>query len=185
MGKILCFIYDTMADFETNLACHMLGDAEKQTIAIGYDRIPYEGLSYMQYMPKMTVKEALDLDDVDGIIIPGGCERECREELLELINKLHSQKKLVAAICAAPEFLAKAGLLKDHKYTTTLDEASRNKMMGLFPKENYVDKRVVVDKNVITAVGSAYRAFGMSILDYFESFDNDEERKTYIEKYKG
>jgi len=30
IGKILSFIYDTMADFETNLACHMLGDAEKQ-----------------------------------------------------------------------------------------------------------------------------------------------------------
>jgi len=185
MGKILCFIYDTMADFETNLACHMLGDAEKQSIAIGYEKVPYEGLSYMQFMPKMTVKEALELDDVDGLIIPGGWERDCREELIELINKLHSKNKLIAAICAAPEFLAKAGILQNHKYTTTINEESRNKMKDLFPSENFIDKRVVVDKNVITAVGSAYREFGISILDYFESFDNEEERKSYIEMYKG
>jgi len=139
----------------------------------------------MQFVPKMTVKEALELDDVDGLIIPGGWERECREELIELIKKLHSQKKLIAAICAAPEFLAKAGILQDHKYTTTINEESRNKMIDLFPSENFIDKRVVVDKNVITAIGSAYREFGISILDYFESFENDEERKSYIEMYKG
>ena len=139
----------------------------------------------MQFVPKMTVKEALELDDVDGLIIPGGWERECREELIELIKKLHSQKKLIAAICAAPEFLAKAGILQDHKYTTTINEESRNKMIDLFPSENFIDKRVVVDKNVITAMGSAYREFGISILDYFESFENDEERKSYIEMYKG
>jgi len=56
---------------------------------------------------------------------------------------------------------------------------------SLFPRENFIEKRVVVDKNVITAVGSAYREFGISLLDYFESFENDEERKSYIEMYKG
>lgn len=185
MGKVLCFNYNTMADFETNLACHMLVDADKEVIGIGYEKIIYEGLSQMQFIPKMTVKEALELDDVDGLIIPGGWERDCREELIELINKLYSDKKLIAAICAAPEFLAKAGILRNHKYTTSIDEASRNKMKDSFPKENFIKERVVVDKNVITAVGSAYREFGISLLDYFESFENDEERKSYIEMYKG
>jgi len=48
----ISFNYNTMADFETSLACHMLVDAEKEVIGIGYEKIPYEGLSQMQFIPK-------------------------------------------------------------------------------------------------------------------------------------
>lgn len=187
MGKILCYTYDTMADFEIVLASQMLSDAEKEVIAFGNEIKTYKGLSNLHIQATLTIKEAMELDDIDGILLPGGWERECKEDLLDLIKKLYEENKLIAAICAAPEFLAKAGILKNHHYTTTLTE-ERIKEKGIediFPRENFLSERVVVDKNVITAIGSAYREFGLSLLDYFNSFESEDERKSYIELYKG
>ena len=38
-----------------------------------------------------------------------------------VIRQFHEQEKLVAAICAAPYALAKAGLFKGISYTATID----------------------------------------------------------------
>lgn len=187
MGKVLCFNYETMADFEMVLPCHMLGHIGKEVVSISYGTEGVEGLSQLTYMPKMTVKDALTLDDVDGLIIPGGIDRECRSELIELIQNLSAKKKFVAAICAGPEFLAKAGLLDGHMYTTTLNESycKEKKIVDFFPHHNYIEKNVVVDRFVITAKGHAYLEFGLAILDFFKVFDNEEERREYSASYGG
>jgi len=187
MGKLLCFVYDTMADFETNLAAHMLADADKEVLAIGYEKRLYKGLSNFNFATTYTVKEALDLKDIEGILIPGGWERDCREELITLIQNLYADNKLVASICAGPEFLAKAGVLEGHKFTTTMTPERYEELAceDPFNREHYLNQRVVVDRNIITAVGRAYIEFGLAILDYFKSFENVEERASYIEMYRG
>lgn len=188
MGKILCFVYDSMADFEMTLACHMLGwNPEKQLVTIGYEKAPIIAASKIQYIPNISVKEAINLDDVDALIIPGGFERECKDELVELVQKLHSEKKLICAICAAPEFLAKAGILNEHLYTTTLGEDyfKENGIEDCFPRQNYLEEKVVRHENVITAKGRSFVDFAIEILDYFKMFDNAEEKETYAKAYKG
>jgi putative intracellular protease/amidase len=184
MGKILCFVYETMADFETSLACHMLaGYGEKEIVSIGYEKTPIKAFSKIQYIPEITIKEAINLDDVEGLIIPGGSERECREELIELIQKLHGDEKLICAICAAPEFLAKAGILDNHSYTTTLGEEyfKKNGIKDCFPRQNYLEEKVVRDKNVITAKGRSFIDFGIEILDYFNIFNDAEDKEKDME----
>lgn len=187
MNKVLCFVYETMADFEVTLACHMLGwNPEKELVTIGYEQKPLKAASKIQYLPDITVKEAIKLQDVDALIIPGGFERECRDELIELIQNLNNEKKLICAICAAPEFLAKAGILKNHLYTTTLDEDyyKENQIVDCFPRENYKEEKVVRDKNVITARGKSFIDFGIEILDYYNMFDNAEEKEVVSQSYK-
>lgn len=188
MGKVLCFVYESMADFEITLACHMVGwNPKKEFVSIGYEKSLVKASSKLQYMPEITVKEAVNLDDVDALIIPGGYERECREELIELIQKVHGDKKLICAICAAPEFLAKAGLLDNHSYTTTLGEDyfKENGIEDCFPRQNYLEEKVVIHENVITAKGRSFIDFGIEILDYFNMFDDDEEKEMYANSYKG
>lgn len=188
MGKILCFVYESMADFEITLTCHMLGwNPDKEFISIGYKKAPISASSNLQYMPEMTVKEAISLDDVDALIIPGGFERTCTAELIELIQKLYKEKKLICAICAAPEFLAKAGILDNHSYTTTLDEDyfKENGLKDPFPRQNYLDKKVVRHENIITAKGRSFIDFGIEILDYFNMFENDSEKNMLSMSYKG
>jgi putative intracellular protease/amidase len=188
MGKVLCFTYENMADFETVLACHMLvGIAKKEIVSVGYEKEPIKALSKLLYTPEITVKEAINLDDVEGLIIPGGFGRECREELIELIQKLHGDKKLICAICAAPEFLAKAGILDYHSYTTTLGEDyfKENGIKDCFPRKNYLEEKVVRHENVITAKGKSFIDFGIEILDYFNIFDDAEDKEMCGRSYKG
>jgi len=138
-------------------------------------------------MPEITVKEAMKLEDVEGIVIPGGSVRECRAELMELIQKLHGDKKLICAICAAPEFLAKAGILDNHSYTTNLSEKyfKDNGIEDCFPRQNYLEEKVVRHENVITAKGRSFIDFGVEIMDYFNIFEDANDKKMCAGDFKG
>lgn len=188
MGKILCFIYNDMADFEMVLPGTVVGWLEKELVTIGYESDVVVSKPGFKYLPHTTVREALELNDVDGLIIPGGWNNELRSELTDLIQKLNSKNKMIAAICAAPQFLAKSGVLNDKKYTTTIthDYLKSQGIEDYFPRENFVSENVVRDKNIITAVGRAFVDFAMEIVDYFGGFDGEEgSKKTYSKQFKG
>ena len=69
----------------------------------------------------------------------------------ELAKKFLEKGKYVAAICAAPAILAKAGLLKGLKATCF----SSPDLISILEKNGviYVDKPVVIDDHVITSQG--------------------------------
>lgn len=187
MGKILCFIYEGMVDFEMTLACHLV---DKEIVPIAYEIKVIKSKSGMCYYPMSTVKEALEHTDVDGLIIPGGYNDEQRDELTELINKLNDQCKLLSAICAGPQYLARAGILKGKKYTTTLTEDKLKEYFPMvsedpFPRDTYVNENVVRDTNIITAVGNAFVDFSIEILHYFDNFKDEAEKKKCASHYKG
>jgi protein deglycase len=187
MGKVLCFIYDNMVDFEMTLACHLL---DKKVIPIAYEKRIIKSNSGMCYYPIATVKEALEYADVDGLIIPGGSNDEQKEELTELINKLNYQGKLLSAICAGTQYLARAGILKSRKYTTSLTKELIKEVFPMveedpFPRENYVNENVVSDRNIITVKGNAFVEFAVELADFFGKFKDKEEKKKCESHYKG
>lgn len=187
MEKVLCFIYENMVDFEMTLACHL---SDKEVIPIAYEIKIIKSNSGMCYYPMTTVKEALKYTDVAGLIIPGGQNDEQRPELTELIKKLNNQNKLLAAICAGPQYLARAGILKGKKYTTTLTPDKLNEyfhsvLEDPFPRDTYVNENVVRDNNIITAVGNAFVDFSVEVSDYFGNFKDEKEKRAYSNHYKG
>ncbi len=190
MGKILCFIYNDMADFEMVLPGTVIGWLEKELVTIGYENDVVISKPGFKYLPHATVREALEFNDVEGLIIPGGWNNEQRPELTELIQKLNRENKMMAAICAAPQFLVKSGVLNDKKYTTTIT-SEYLKTQGIedfFPRKNFVNKNVVRDKNIITGIGRAFVDFAMEIVDFFGGFDDPEskvDKETYSKHFKG
>jgi putative intracellular protease/amidase len=187
MGKILCFIYNDMADFELTFSCHVLGTCAKlEIVPISYEMDKVVSNPGIIYYPRYTVKEALKLEDVDGLIIPGGWNDEQRPELTELIQSLNSNNKLLAAICAGPQYLARAGVLKGKRYTTTLTpEYIQSKgIEDPFPRNGYIIKDIVRDGNLVTAVGSAFVEFGIEIADALNQFEKEEEKKQFTNAYK-
>lgn len=180
MKTILCYLYDGFADFETVLACSgMKGDEELEIVYIAYDNLPLKSSGGLTIFPDKIVSEITQTDDIDGILIPGGSERELKPELEELIKKLNKEKKLIAAICAGPEFLAKAGILKDKRYTTsqTPQDYEEANEPDPFPRKTYQESRIVQDGNIITAQGHAFIDFAFKIWDWFDAYEHDEERK--------
>jgi len=180
MKKILCFVYDTFADFEITCICSGLAETENyEVIYIGYEKSTVKSISGLTVIPDQTVSEALELNDIEGIIIPGGVERILKPELEQLIEKLNNENKLIAAICAGPEFLAKMGLLNGIKYTTSEEPKlyeERNEI-DPFPRENYVDTRIIRVDNILTAKGHAFIDFALEIWDWYDLYEYESERE--------
>lgn len=191
MDKILVFLYDGMADFEITYATHLLGhELSKQIVPCAYDNKPIKSKGGMIYLPEITVEEAASKDYV-GLLIPGGWNPVVKDELLSLINEFFNSDKLLAAICAAPRFLAKAGVLSKVKYTTSIVEWNQARREAFdneddpFPRENFIDTRVVRDKNVITSKGISFVDFAVEVADYFGQFRNEAEKQEFFNTITG
>ena len=107
-----------------------------------------------------------DLRDVEALILPGGPIRPQRDELTQLICKIDAEKKLLAAICFGPQYLGRAGILDQHRFTTSCSEETIQSLgvSDPYPRKNYVEARVVRDEHVITAKGSAFVDFAFAII---------------------
>ncbi|MGF7047834.1 putative intracellular protease/amidase [Paenibacillus sp. DS2015] len=185
MGKIICFISKDFADFEITLALHKIKNVgKKEIVSIGYNYEPVTSESGLHYKPNLTVYEAMELEDIEGLIIPGGPIRSQRKELTELIIKLDQEEKMLAAICNGPQYLGVSGILNRRNFTTSCSIERINKL-GVedpFPRENYMDKRVVRDEHVITAKGRAFVDFSFEIFDYLDIYKGADQEKEQLLK---
>jgi len=134
----------------------------------------------------MLISDIKSLNDVAGLVIPGGSNNSISAELSNLITDLNEKKKLLAAICYGPLFLARAGVLGKNKYTTTaMPEAlAELKQEDPFNREYYMEQAVVKDNHFITAIGSAFIDFAIEIADYLGLIKNKKEKDQLVKIYK-
>ncbi|WP_313560510.1 DJ-1/PfpI family protein [Ruminiclostridium cellobioparum] len=190
MGKILVFMYNDMADFEVIYATHLLGhELSKEIVPCAYHMEPVKSKGGMVFLPSVTVAGA-KVEDYEGFIIPGGWNPVVREEMLELIRGFYNSGKLLAAICAGPRFLAKAGILDKVKYTTSIVEwnemrRAQFKEEDPFPRGNFVNARVVRDGSVITSKGISFVDFAVEVADYFGQFKDEAEKQAFFNTITG
>lgn len=190
MGKILCFIYPEMADFEVTLLLHRLRKlGRKEIITVAVSKEPLMSQAGMVYVPHITLTEALVMDktDVEALILPGGPIQEQPPGLSELIQQLDRQQKLLAAICFAPQFLGRAGILEGHQFTTSCSEQHIQELgvSDPYPRHRLVKQRVVVDGHVITAEGRAFVDFAYEVCDWLGIFENPEQKHQMLRDNKG
>jgi putative intracellular protease/amidase len=180
MNKVLCFVSDEMADFEITLVIHGLKtQGNREIITVGYDLAPVVSQSELTYLPNRTLAQALDIPGVEALIIPGGPIRNQRNELTELIRKIDNEKKLLAAICYGPQYLGRAGILDNHRYTTSCSEEKIRSLQvpDPFPRDNYLERRVVRDGHVITAKGRAFVDYSFAIFAYLDIYSGKRGEK--------
>lgn len=191
MGRILVFIFDGMTDYQMPFITHLLGaDAGKEIITIAYENKIIKGRSGLMYKPEKLVTDVLN-DVVEGLILCGGCYGDAKPELIQLINKLNLEGKLLGGICGAGTvFLAKAEVLNNVKYTTPILEWGQKQIdiyggNDPFPRENLVSERVIRHENIITAQGIAFIDFAIEICDWFGLFENQVERNIFTKDIMG
>ncbi len=89
--------------------------------------------------------------DYDLVILPGGFESpdrlRIRKEVLDFVKEMYDTNKLVAAICHGPWICISAGIMKGKKATGYISIADDIRNAGA----TYLDEKVVVDGNLITA----------------------------------
>ncbi len=177
MKTVYCYLYPDMADFETVLLLHRLRNAGgRRIVTVAQSLEPVVSQSGLAYLPDMTIQEA-SADDAEALIIPGGPINNSQNAILPLIREMDRQKKLLAAICFGPQFLARAGALDGRAFATscTPEHIAALGVEDPFPREGWQMRRVVRDGHVITAQGHAFVDFAMAVCRYLNVYRDEEQ----------
>lgn len=187
MNKILCYIYDGMADFEISLLLHRLKNTGNiEIVSISENLSPLYAQSGLCYIPRSKIEDINNPDEFDALIIPGGPINNEQNAIASIATEMIKKNKLVAAICFAPQFLGRAGILHNYKFTTSCSE-EKIKQLGCddpFFRPNYVEARTVTDRNLITAKGYAFVDFATAVCDYFDLFKNEQQKYEQLGRVK-
>ena len=157
MAKVAVILADGFEEIEAltvvdvlrraNITCHMVGfEAQvmgSHAIQVQADRV-FDG----------------DLSEYDMIVLPGGMPGSAHlrdnEKLIAELQKCEQIGKKVAAICAAPIVLNRAGLLKDKGFTC-YDGVQEQIADGYYRKETVVvDGQLTTSRGPATALAFAY-----------------------------
>lgn len=130
----------------------------------------------------VTIKADIEIsackDVPDAIVLPGGMpgvnNLSASGETNDLIKRTYEKGGIVAAICAAPSYvLAPTGILRGKK--ATCYPGCEDLLKG---KATFVDKKVVIDGNIITSKGPGTAFdFALKIVEMLIGESTKEEIK--------
>lgn len=121
----------------------------------------------------------VDINTLDGIALAGGYQGMLNlknsKEVINILQVLDKQNKLVSAICASPIALDEAGVLKD---TFTCYPGCESQIKST---AKYTKQAVCIDKNIITANGPASGIlFGLEIIKKLLGKEKYDEIKAEV-----
>lgn len=139
---------------------------EQETVVFASSLKPVKSEEGLLIQPHFTVDQFC-IEDYDCLILPGCSNPSLSigdEKLITFLRQFaHHSEFLIGAICSAPMFLSKAGLLNRRKFTNSVPEPG-NELLPFIEHENHVYEPVVEDGNIITAMGLAYNEFAIAIV---------------------
>jgi len=188
MKKVLCLIYPNFSLYE------VVGLTSTLALSFGVevdyassDRNVIRTEDGLPCQPTRILDEVV-IEDYSCVILPGMINIVPAlndEKLISFLRSLKQQEVLIAAISSAPILLAKAGLLKDAKFTGGIWQNFFD-YFEFLPRENFKAQAVLQNKNIITAVGFAHQAFARKVLLSLGLVDNADnyfkERNQYSEE---
>lgn len=126
----------------------------------------YESEDGFQVTPTKTFSD-INLDDYNCVILPGiinPLPALYDNKLISFLAELKNRDILIAAISSSPILLAKAGILDEVKFTAGFFMQMAD-VFEYINKKNFIHQPVVKDKNIITAIGFAFREFAQLVLN--------------------
>ena len=188
MKKVLCIIYPNFSLYEITALTSTLVLSFGVTIDyVASDHSMVVSEDGLPCQPTKTLDQ-IRIEEYSCVILPGmvniGPALQ-NEKLISFLRALGEQDILIAAISSAPLLLAKAGLLKDTKFTGGIWQNFFD-YFEFLPRENFQPKVLVQDKQIITAIGFAHQEFARKVilsLGLAENTDNYfKERNDYSEE---
>lgn len=116
----------------------------------------------------------INVSEFSAIALAGGYNgmiNLCNDDfVIKTVQEINAQGRLVAAICASPIVLGKAGVLKN-KFS-----CYPNCENSIESSAKYCAEKVVIDENIITANGPASAAlFALAIVEYLLGREKRDE----------
>ena len=166
MKKLALLVYPEFSLQEVmNLSRLFRWEYDMFTEVISSGTAPVTSEEGITVLPQKTVQE-FDPAGYACLILPGCSDftQALKDQaLLDFLRSLQgNQELIIGAICSGPLFLARAGLLKGKKFTASI-------YMDLFDfcpfleRENFVAAPAVVAGNIVTAGGSNFNGFAVTV----------------------
>lgn len=160
---VIILLYPGCVFFEIALAIELL--AEKYEIIFatpdGFDHQASNG----SIIRVATSYNKLDLSNCRAVLVPGGDPGSIKDnkEIDEVIQAANRNGLWLAAICAGPSILAKAGVLWGKKIAHGYGPAQLEFLKNYFEGVHLIDEKFMCDSNVITAKAEAHIDFAVEI----------------------
>ena len=173
---IYIFLADGFEECEALVPLDILRRANIEVKTVGINNKAVTG-SHKISVNCDIVNKDLSLENLDGIILPGGLpgatNLEADKTVQNAIDYCHKNNLLISAICAAPQILGHKNLLKGK--SATCFPGFEKELEGA----TVCNQKVVRDGNIITAWGAgAAFEFGFEILSYLaDNTTADQMRK--------
>ncbi len=166
MPKVFVIMAKGFEEMELVITVDILRRAgvEVKTVSLDKTTEPVIGSRKIPIVPDETI-DSVKAEDFDMMILPGGAEGTERlgkdERVMAMLKKFNKLDKPIAAICAAPTVVVKAGLGAGK--TMTSHPSTEAGMTGAI----YRQDRVVVDGKLITsrAAGTTFE-FAFKIIEF-------------------
>ena len=188
MKKVLCLIYPNFSLYEITALTSTL--ALSFDITIDYVASDHSMVVSEDGLPCQATKtlDQICIEEYSCVILPGMVNIGPALQdgkLISFLRDLGERDVLIAAISSAPLLLAKAGLLKDTKFTGGIWQNFFD-YFEFLPRETFQPKVLVQDKQIITAIGFAHQEFARKVilsLGLAENTDNYfKEQNEYAEE---
>lgn len=163
--QALVFMAPGFEEMELTITVDILRRAgiETKTVSLTDNKSAVKGSRGISMLPDCSLNE-ISVENCDLAVLPGGMEGTrnlgANERVIGFFQKMHAAGKKIAAICAAPVVLVKAGIAAGRRVTS--HPAAADHMVGV----NYSEERVVIDGNLTTsrAAGTTFE-FALSLVE--------------------
>ncbi|QAA32528.1 DJ-1/PfpI family protein [Clostridium manihotivorum] len=163
--KAAIVIYPQFSNYEISIISAIFRAFAKEIIVFSADRSVVDSEEGFHFIPDKTLSEFV-LEDYDCLILPGmWCFPDVLKDsrYIDFFTQFKDKNGIViGSISSSPILLAKAGVLNGRKFCAGLFEEDIDHY-DFINKENIIRAPLVIDRNIITAMGSAYREFAIEI----------------------
>ncbi len=178
--RIIVFLADGFEEVEALTTVDYLrrADVAVDTVSIPQNR-EVRGSHDIPVIADKTIDQIDSIESYDGVVIPGGMPGATslrdNPRVIEIVKGMNMNNKLVAAICAGPIVLKKAGVIEGKKVTSY--PGFEDQLSGGI----YQQQGVVRDGNIITSRGPALAVdFAIAIIEYLLGQEKADELKKRI-----
>jgi len=144
--KVIVPLAPGFEEIETMAIIDILRRAEVEVYLAGTTEPPVASARGVKVIPDISID---DITDYDAVVLPGGNPGYMNlagdERVLKLVKNAYKEGKYVAAICAAPSVLGKAGIMEG----ITATHYPGIDVIGA----KYTNERVTRDGTIITSQG--------------------------------
>lgn len=175
---ILIVILQQYADWEAayiSSAISMLGQGLFKIRTVSLSKEPVQSIGGFQVLPDYDIASVPN--DYEALILIGGLTWRSgqTQQIRELAVDCFQKGKILGGICDASAFLGTAGILNDIAHTSN-DLSDLKQWAGTIytGEDNYISKQAIIDKNVITANGTAPLEFAKEILLALNAADEEK-----------